>query len=115
MANITGTNGNDTLTATNGDDVIKGLGGNDTIITSGVGNDFIDGGAGSDVVDYSSNTSENGINVRLNSNGSFLADHLIGFDTNGVPTGITDTIVNVETIIGNAASSFSNGLSFSNA
>jgi RTX calcium-binding nonapeptide repeat (4 copies) len=52
MANITGTNGKDTLTGTAADDVIKGLDGNDKISGS-LGKDTIDGGAGNDTVDYS--------------------------------------------------------------
>jgi Ca2+-binding RTX toxin-like protein len=52
MANITGTNGNDTLTGTAGDDIILGLDGNDRIIGS-AGNDTIIGGDGYDTLDYS--------------------------------------------------------------
>jgi Ca2+-binding RTX toxin-like protein len=52
MANITGTDGNDTLTGTAGDDTILGLGGNDLIIASG-GNDTIEGRGGYDTLDYS--------------------------------------------------------------
>ncbi|MEH1945124.1 MAG: calcium-binding protein [Nostoc sp.] len=47
MANIIGTNGNDTLLGSNGVDTIKGLAGND-IITGNEGNDSLTGGGGKD-------------------------------------------------------------------
>jgi Ca2+-binding RTX toxin-like protein len=95
MANITGTNGNDTLTGTAADDVIKGLNGNDIIIASD-GNDIIDGGAGNDTVDYSSNGSfENQVQLG-SSDGSITVTHrqAIGSES------FQDKLVNVETIIG---------------
>jgi Ca2+-binding RTX toxin-like protein len=52
MADITGTQGRDTLTGTASDDKILGLAGNDTIIGS-TGNDVIDGGTGNNILDYS--------------------------------------------------------------
>ena len=48
MANIDGTNNNDTLTGTAGADTINGLGGNDTIDGLG-GDDTLSGGAGADI------------------------------------------------------------------
>jgi Ca2+-binding RTX toxin-like protein len=53
MANITGTEGNDTLTGTAENDTILALGGDDRIIGS-AGTDTIDGGTGNDTLDYSS-------------------------------------------------------------
>ncbi|WP_158298990.1 calcium-binding protein [Sphingomonas psychrotolerans] len=49
MANITGTNGDDTLNGTDGDDWILGEGGDD-VIKGGLGNDVLNGGAGHDVL-----------------------------------------------------------------
>ena len=51
MANIIGTNGNDTLLGTNSADTIKGLAGND-IITANQGNDTLTGGGGKDKFVY---------------------------------------------------------------
>ncbi|MEH1938967.1 MAG: calcium-binding protein [Nostoc sp.] len=51
MANIIGTNGNDTLLGTNSADTIKGLAGNDTI-TAKEGNDTLTGGGGKDKFVY---------------------------------------------------------------
>ncbi|MEH1889913.1 MAG: calcium-binding protein [Nostoc sp.] len=51
MANIIGTNGNDTLLGTNSADTINGLAGNDTI-TANQGNDTLTGGGGKDKFVY---------------------------------------------------------------
>ncbi|MEH2249872.1 beta strand repeat-containing protein [Nostoc sp.] len=51
MANIIGTNGDDTLLGTNSADTIKGLAGNDTI-TANQGNDTLTGGGGKDKFVY---------------------------------------------------------------
>ncbi|BBD69449.1 hemolysin-type calcium-binding region [Nostoc commune NIES-4072] len=51
MANIIGTNGNDTLVGSNSADTIKGLAGNDTI-TANYGNDTLTGGGGKDQFVY---------------------------------------------------------------
>ena len=47
MANITGTNGNDSLVGTSVADTISGLDGNDTLVGN-AGNDTLNGGAGND-------------------------------------------------------------------
>ena len=47
MANLVGTNGNDSLVGTNGPDTLDGQGGNDTLIGND-GGDLLDGGAGAD-------------------------------------------------------------------
>ncbi|WP_445632687.1 Calcium-binding protein [Nostoc sp. DSM 114161] len=54
MANIIGTNGDDTLQDTTSADTINGKLGNDTIITSGEGNDTLTGGGGNDTFVYDS-------------------------------------------------------------
>ncbi|MEH2417704.1 MAG: calcium-binding protein [Nostoc sp.] len=51
MANIIGTNGNDTLLGSNSADTIKGLAGNDTI-TANKSNDILSGGSGKDTFVY---------------------------------------------------------------
>src|SRR5690606_21443359 len=50
MADIYGTQGDDTLTGTAGDDFINGLSGND-ILYGLEGNDFLEGSEGADIVD----------------------------------------------------------------
>jgi Ca2+-binding RTX toxin-like protein len=103
MANITGTNGNDTLTGTTADDIIQGLDGNDRIIIS-TGQDSIDGGAGNDTVDLRS--IETGVSLTLSAGGGFL--------TTGRPTGnpneivVFSTLDHIENIVGN--SKYSNSI-----
>ncbi|MEH2241195.1 hypothetical protein [Nostoc sp.] len=53
MANIIGTQGNDTLVGTDSTDTINGKAGNDTITTS-YGNDTLTGGGGNDIFVYNS-------------------------------------------------------------
>jgi Ca2+-binding RTX toxin-like protein len=106
MANITGTEGIDTLTGTTTDDIIQGLGGNDRIISS-LGADTIDGGAGYDTIDYSSNAEK--IQVSPADSGYFgNSDYFLAkFDAPDSPFSLGsfkfDTISNVESIIGNPA------------
>jgi Ca2+-binding RTX toxin-like protein len=106
MANITGTEGVDTLTGTANDDIIKGLGGNDHIISS-FGADTIDGGAGYDTIDYSNNAEK--IQVSPADSGYFgNSDYFLAkFDAPESPFSLGsfkfDTIANVESIIGNPA------------
>jgi Ca2+-binding RTX toxin-like protein len=57
MANIIGTNGNDTLVGTYGPDKINGKAGNDTITGNG-GNDTLTGGGGNDEFVYSYTTND---------------------------------------------------------
>jgi Ca2+-binding RTX toxin-like protein len=98
MANITGTNGKDTLKGTVGDDIIKGLNGNDIIIASD-GNDTIDGGVGNDTADYSN--LPNDIATDIDSNGSLQVAHFVNPNSDGTLF-FKDTLTNIETIIGNA-------------
>jgi hypothetical protein len=92
MADITGTNGNDTLTGTNSNDIVKGLNGNDKIIGS-LGSDIIDGGTGKDILDYSKDFNIDNVSVEFNSTGNIQARKVgFGFDT--------DQIANVEEFIG---------------
>lgn len=103
--NIAGTAGADTLTGSVGNDTLNGFDGNDTlsggagddalsggnqndILIGGAGNDFMDGGAGTDTADYSSSTGA--INIDMGS----------GIFQDGM--GGTDTLNNIETVIGSA-------------
>src|SRR5688500_9595612 len=66
MANIQGTQGDDTLTDTDfGDDVIEGFAGNDTI-TSNAGVDFVDGGTGFDILEIRRFLTATGVVFTLN-------------------------------------------------
>jgi Ca2+-binding RTX toxin-like protein len=90
---IRGGGGNDILTGGAGVDVIFGENGNDTLI-GGIGDDSLDGGNGFDTIDFSAETG--GINVDL----------LVAVSGTGeigqsvAPVAGTDTIRNVENIIG---------------
>lgn len=88
---ILGNAGNDVLTGSPSNDLIYGLGGNDLLIAGhGGGNDLIDGGADGDTVRYASTTL--GVTVDLE----------FGFasDATGVNVIGTDTLVNIENVIG---------------
>src|SRR5215217_5047713 len=104
MANIPGTNGDDTLNGTPDPDTLQGFAGND-ILVGNAGGDVLDGGDGSDFASYS--TSALGITVSLinpssntgdaagdsyisieNLIGSANADVLIGDDTNNFLRGL---------------------------
>ena len=99
---ITGDDGNNNLTGGNGDDILTGNAGNDTLnggegndqifvgvsndtIIGSIGDDTINGGLGSDTVNYSSLTEA----ITL------LAGGIVNKGSFG-----TDTIVDVETVIG---------------
>jgi Ca2+-binding RTX toxin-like protein len=106
MANITGTEGIDTLTGTVGDDTIQGLGGDDKIIAS-VGNDTIDGGSGNDVLDFTSIKKDIAVSPYNRSltiiSGKYQPETFpssVSFvDSSG--SSINTDVSNVETIIGN--------------
>ena len=90
MATLTGTSGNDTLTGGAENDSISGLEGDDTL-EGLAGNDTIDGGTdtnGGDWVSYQGATS--GVSVNLTT----------GVATDGL--GGTDTLLNIERILGTA-------------
>jgi len=85
---LDGGDGDDVLDAGPGDDVVQGGPGNDLIIGgSGAGNDALDGGADTDTVKYQSATLD--INVNLTT-GQASGDPVIG----------TDTLSNIENVIG---------------
>ena len=86
--NITGSNSADTLTGNSNANTINGGGGNDTL-TGGAGNDYLDGGAGSaDIASYATSTAS----VTVNLTTGTASDGLGG----------TDTLVNIEGILGSA-------------
>ncbi|MDD4330542.1 MAG: hypothetical protein PHD79_11350, partial [Aliarcobacter sp.] len=104
--------GNDTLNGLDGNNRLEGGDDNDTLI-SGAGNNYVDGGTGSDTVDYSSLTGTN-----------FGDDDSIAGQVNGIYySGIkvdltntsaqrihanygTDTILNIENVIGSTKNDY---------
>jgi len=82
---INGDAGNDYIDGGGGNNTINGGDGNDTI-TAGTGNDTIDGGNGTDTLDYSSLASSMTINLNT------------GFSTGDG----TDTLSNIENVIGSS-------------
>jgi Ca2+-binding RTX toxin-like protein len=114
MANITGTEGADTLRGTNidplasprdfgsGGDTINALGGDDLIIGS-TGNDTIDGGAGNDTLDFSNI----GKGLFLSYTGSFLdtVDFQRRYPAEPSENFAATSIRNIETVIGDPSKS----------
>jgi Ca2+-binding RTX toxin-like protein len=106
MANITGTEGNDTLRGTAVDDTIKGLGGDDLIIGS-TGRDTVDGGVGNDKLDFTGTNKDIILSPYYQSlnviSGKYQPETFtsgVNFvDNSGVS--INTDLNNVETIIGN--------------
>jgi Ca2+-binding RTX toxin-like protein len=99
--NILGGSGNDTLTGDSnanslsggaGNDSISGGAGNDTLI-GGLGADTLDGGTGNDTLDYSSRLAGTDISIVLN--GATNATAFVGASE-------SDTIRNIENILGGA-------------
>jgi len=86
--NITGSNANNVLDGGAGNDVLIGGDGNDTLI-GGAGDDNLDGGLGTDVADYSQATAA--LTIALQNGSPFTVD--------AGPFG-TDTLTNIEGIIG---------------
>jgi Ca2+-binding RTX toxin-like protein len=114
MANITGTEGADTLRGTNidplasprdfgsGGDTINALGGDDLIIGS-TGSDTIDGGAGNDTLDFSNI----GKGLFLSYTGSFLdtVDFQRRYPPEATENFAATSIRNIETVIGDPSKS----------
>ena len=95
VENVRGGAGSDTLTGNgsvnilsggSGNDTLSGAGGNDTLI-GGSGNDVMDGGTGTDTVDYSYATAALTVSLAVSS-------------AQTVASGETDTITNVENLVG---------------
>ncbi len=82
--------GNDTLEATTGDDTVYGEDGDDTI-NGGLGNDLIDGGAGTNTASYSQSSGAIGLDLRFSG----------AQNTTGAGT---DTLLNIQNVIGSAFS-----------
>ncbi len=123
---IYGNNGNDTLNGGDGNDYIDGgndndslLGGlgNDTllggagsdILDGGAGNDLVDGGTGVDTVTYAS--AVNGMWIELNQGTT------AGFSRDGNLSGLmgTDSLMNLENVIGSAHSDIIKGNAAANS
>jgi len=99
LANIEifeGSNNADTMTGGSGNDSFYGLSGSDTL-DGGFGSDYLDGGAGADTVTFAS-LGTNGVTITIDSvdptKAYAVATNLAGTGTD------TDTLVNVENIIG---------------
>jgi Ca2+-binding RTX toxin-like protein len=80
-----------------GNDILQGNEGNDTL-DGGSGNDILDGGEGTDTVDYSNDTAAVNVNIYNVSSGTA---------TDGY--GDTDTLINIENVIGSDYNDFING------
>lgn len=96
---ISGGTQNDVLSGGDGNDKLYGEGGND-LLTGGAGNDIIDGTDGIDTVDYSSATVAWTINLSTNS---------------GTSGAETDTIWNMENVIGGSGNDTITGNAAANA
>jgi len=109
VENVRGGSGNDTLTGNAsanilvgglGNDTLSGAGGNDTL-KGGAGNDVMDGGAGTDTVDYSEMTANLSVSLAVTT-------------AQAVATGKTDTITNVENLVGGSGNDTLTGSSLAN-
>ena len=91
-----GSNYDDMMTGGDGNDTLIGLGGSDTL-DGGYGSDFLDGGAGNDTATFAS-LGTNGVTITIDSlnptTAYAVAGNLAGNGTD------TDTLVNIENIIG---------------
>ncbi len=101
MAIINGDNGNNTLIGTDGDDQINGFGGND-LIDGRFGFDLMDGGDGNDTTTYAFYFG--GINANLQTG-------VVSFPGNSPGT---DTLLNIENVIGSGGNDVITGDGFDN-
>jgi VCBS repeat-containing protein len=138
LENITGSNSSDVLIGNEVDNVIKGLAGNDLLIGNGGidtlegetgndsffggrGNDIIDGGIDSDTVLY--DNSDNGVTVNIDETTDYT-NTKVGIDIEPTFTinngkaldgfGDTDTLKNLENIIGSKSNDILIGNEFQN-
>ena len=107
MANITGTNGNDTLAGTNSADTLSGLAGADELVGHGAndvlyggdGGDTLVGGEGADTLDGGAGT-DRVFYFRENGSSGISADLDTGLVTD--TWGTVDTLISVEWLYGSA-------------
>jgi len=97
---LNGALGNDTLNGGTGDDTINGDDGDDTLIGQS-GTNLLDGGDGSDTVDYTFVTDSGGVNINLSTN-------------SGLSAGVTDTIQNVQRVLGSSEDDIITGNNLAN-
>ncbi|QWT14255.1 tandem-95 repeat protein [Sphingobium xenophagum] len=97
---ISGGDGQDTLYGGDGNDTITGDAGDDVLV-GGAGNDSLNGGAGIDWVDYSAYTTNLSISLAVTT-------------AQGVASGESDTITNVENVRGGAGNDTLTGSSAAN-
>ena len=96
MANMVGTNFDDSLVGTSFSDEIIALGGNDVLL-GGDGDDFLDGGFGFDTI--------NGGNGNDTTSYAFYSGPIVANLTTGVVAFpgnslLTDTLISIENVIG---------------
>lgn len=113
IANITGSNGNNTLNGGAGNDTLNGMGGNDTLngfggndyLIGGAGNDILNGGAGNDILfgGLGNDTLDGGTDTDV----AYFSGRETQYTVTGVLPGAvtvavgpdaTDTLTNVERI-----------------
>ncbi len=92
---MNGNTGNDTLNGNGGNDTLNGLDGNDTL-DGGAGNDTLDGGAGNDLINGGANIDT--ITYAAATGGVTLSLLLTAAQNTGGAG--TDTVTNVENIVG---------------
>ena len=98
---IIGTARDDFITTNLGDDVVEGGAGDDYIVV-GKGNDMVDGGAGSDTIDYSSDVGfYDGVSIDLKDANE--GDGVASFERISYAPFGTDTLTNIENIVGTGA------------
>ena len=94
---IDGNTGADTLNGNGGNDTLNGLDGNDTL-NGGNGNDTLDGGAGNDVMNGGADTDTA---TYATATSAVTVSLLLATAQNTLGAG-TDTLANIETLIGSA-------------
>ena len=90
--------GDDTIFGKSGDDEIRGTGGND-LLNGGIGNDFINGAQGNDTADYS-DLVINGVFGTIAGLDAILPDQTARHSSTNNALTWTDTLVNIENVIG---------------
>jgi hypothetical protein len=100
-ADLYNNNQNHTLIGTNSDDILIDHNGGDDLFEAGTGTNYIDGGEGSDTISYKSSLNKEGIKINL----SLATAQAINSTT-------TDTLVNIENVIGSKYSDTIYGSSF---
>ena len=96
MANIVGTNFDDSLVGTSFSDEIIALGGNDVLL-GGDGDDFLDGGFGFDTINGGNGNDTTSYAFYSGPIVANLTTGVVGFPGNSL---LTDTLISIENVIG---------------